>query len=154
MAAFQNIPAGFNNNIQTPGKFNPTILDGAGGSNVFGPQQPQQQFSGGLLPNIDTGTDSPGFFSLSRGGGLVKGLDTFANLADAFLGFEQLGLNKDAFKFNERLTRTNLGNQAKVTNAAIADRARAAGVQRGTEGTALDQLITAQVNNRGVRGTL
>lgn len=114
--------------------------------------------SSNLLPDINVNSQSgpqqrtPGI--LGRGSGLITGLETFGNLATAYTGLKQLDLNKEAFEFNKDLTKTNLANQAQITNAAISDRARAAAVQRGVEGDALDRIIEQQTNERRIRGTL
>jgi hypothetical protein len=114
--------------------------------------------SNNLLPDISINNQSrppqqtPGLFN--RGSNLIPGLQVFSNLANAYTGLKQIDLSKEAFDFNKKLTKTNLANQAKVTNAAIADRARASAVQRGAEGDELDQIINRQLNERRIRGTL
>ena len=45
-------------------------------------------------------------------------------LAQAYLGFEGLGLAKDQFKFNKNLATTNLNNQIATIRYNIADRER------------------------------
>ena len=42
------------------------------------------------------------------------------SLADAWLGFQNLGLARDSFQFNKNLAQTNLANQATLANQSLA----------------------------------
>ena len=117
----------------------------------------------GYQPNFNfnptTGQASPiqqsgGFNWLGKDGVLIPGLNALGNLATAYTGLQQLNLNKDAFNFNKALTRTNLANQAKVTNAAIEDRARSAAIQEGRSSIpGLDRLVASETQDRKIKGS-
>lgn len=57
-----------------------------------------------------------------------SGVSNFANIAqgvgaiaDAWLGFQNLGLARDSFNFNRDLAQTNLANQAATINRQLED---------------------------------
>lgn len=78
---------------------------------------------GGWLDSLLGGND---FSTPAQNGGfmgnLATGLNTFANVANSWLGYQQYQQAKDQFRFNKALTETNLANQAKTVNQRIADR--------------------------------
>ncbi len=102
------------------------------------------------LPPPDTGINW-----LGKDGVLIPGLNAFSNLSNAITGYQQLGLAKEAFDFNKRLTETNLANQARTTNADIIARERSQLRQRGgNQIPNLDQLARIRSQDRLVKGTL
>ena len=92
---------------------------------------------------------------LGKDGVLIPGLNALSNLSKAITGYQQLGLAKEAFDFNKRLTETNLANQARTTNADIIARERSQLRQRGgNQIPNLDQLARIRSQDRLVKGTL
>ena len=107
--------------------------------------------------NSDTSTEKPiskGIKWTGKDGVLIPGLNALSNLASAYTGYKQYGLAKDTFDFNLALTKRNLANQAKVTNAAIEDRARGRLSQEGGNIPNLDRLVANQTADRKIKGTL
>ncbi len=94
------------------------------GSNMPDFSMLQEAFKMGQMENV-TGTGDMGWFG--QGGYLqtgAQGLQALGGLAQAYLGFEGLGLAKDQFKFNKNLATTNLNNQIATIRSNIADRER------------------------------
>lgn len=107
------------------------------------------------LENQASALESDGINWLGKDGVLIPGLNAFSNLSNAILGYQQLGLAKEAFDFNKRLTETNLANQARTTNADIIARERSQLRQRGgNQIPNLDQLARTRSQDRLVKGTL
>jgi hypothetical protein len=118
--------------------YNGTNLDSfANGINFQAPQQemfgPQSQFNplnpdGMAYGQVDPGNGSEGGFwsgmlgDKDGGGWGMPALKTFGGLASIYLGMKQYGLMKDEFKFNKRITKGNLDNQARLTNARLKTR--------------------------------
>lgn len=91
---------------------------------------------------------------LGKDGVLIPGLNSLAGLTEAYTGLEQLKLYKDAFNLTEDLTKTNLYNQAQLTNAQIADRAKAASIASGRDTQPAIQAALNQAESRKIKGTL
>lgn len=105
--------------------------------NLLQPKQPQPtqgmnqpwQMNYGFTPEdasgfqLDGAPDADGFDfklpSLQDTGTALKGT---GNLAQALLGFKQLSEAKKQAQFQRGMATTNLSNQAKLTNADLADR--------------------------------
>ena len=100
--------------------------------------------------------ESSGILSklLGKDGKLIPGLEAFSALGSGILGLKQYGLDKAAFNFSRGLAKTNLSNQANITNAAISDRARARAVQSGASRSDLADIVKNQTADRRVRGTV
>tara|TARA_B110000495_G_C22628388_1_gene373936 strand:+ start:30 stop:608 length:579 start_codon:yes stop_codon:yes gene_type:complete len=93
----------------------------------------QSQFSpfnpdGLAYGQVDPGNGTEGGFwsgmlgDKDGGGWGMPALKTFGGLASIYLGMKQYGLMKDEFKFNKRITKGNLDNQARLTNARLKTR--------------------------------
>jgi len=112
------------------------------------------------IPNLDSLGSAQklpkknGFNWLGKDGVLIPSLETFGAASAAYIGLEQLKLNKETFKFNKDLTKANFGNQAQTTNNAIEDRSRAGAVQSGESGSSLDQVVAHRTANRRVRASI
>jgi len=107
------------------------------------------------VPPINPATNTVDWRWLGKDGVLVPGLNALSNLSNAITGYQQLGLAKEAFDFNKRLTETNLANQARTTNADIIARERSQLRQRGgNQIPNLDQLARTRSQDRLVKGTL
>lgn len=76
--------------------------------------------------NIGQGSDLLGGAGQANGSNLLgnigEGIGAFGNLANIWMGFQQLRQGKKQFAFQKGLAETNLRNQAKLTNGRIADR--------------------------------
>jgi len=105
-------------------------------------------------PNTTNTQQSQGIKWTGKDGVLIPGLNALSNIASAYTGLKQYGLAKDTFNFNKALTQRNLANQAKVTNAAIEDRARGRLSQEGGNIPNLDRLVANQTADRKIKGTL
>jgi hypothetical protein len=72
--------------------------------------------------------------------GALSGLQTLGGLWNAF---QAMKLAKKQFKFTKDITETNLANQMKSYNTALADRARGRGVMEGQTSDQVAQYINA-----------
>lgn len=81
--------------------------------------------------NPRTGPTNPGFQLFGQGGAnLAAGFQGIGSLANAFAAYKQFKLGKDTLAQNKAAFNLNSANQAKVTNAAIEDRALRRAAQR------------------------
>jgi hypothetical protein len=116
--------------------------------------QPQPDFLAGMTPTISQpGVNIPGDPSGGMGGGMFGGMSNWLNdsgilgktlgdgtklqgwggmavgaasgIMNGLLGFQQMGMAKDAAKENRRQFDMNYGAQVKTTNAQLQDRQRA-----------------------------
>ena len=92
----------------------------------------------GLAPTAPAGTGGPGF--LGTAGMVLGGLQTIGNLWGAF---QAAKLAKKQFNFTKDITETNLANQIKSYNTALADRARSRGVMEGQSPDQVSQYVSA-----------
>lgn len=86
---------------------------------------------GGTDPT--TGMQSSGSFLP-----LMQGL---GSLAQGYLGFQQLGLAQDQFDFQKDAYRTNLANQAQLTNNALYDREKSRAAWESREPTSKEEFL-------------
>jgi hypothetical protein len=112
-----------------------------------------------LAPNLgQTGTvaQNMGFFGNGQGIGFnaptasmaLGGLQTLAGL---WGGIQQMKLAKKSFKFTKDMAETNLANQMKTYNTALADRARSRGAMESQSQAQVDQYVAdnSLSRNRG-----
>ena len=105
------------------------------------------------LPGTDPTTGQDGLKLLGPDGVLIPGLNALSGLAGAYTGLQQYGLQKEAFDLTKDLTKTNLFNQAQVTNSQIEDKARAAAIASGRDTPAGLDAARKQADQRKIRGT-
>lgn len=101
--------------ISQPGITAP--MDAGGGSSMFSGVSNWLNDSGVLGKTLGDGTKMQGW------GGMAVG--AASGLMNSFLGFQQLGMAKDAAKENRRQFNMNFDAQSKTTNAQLNDRQRA-----------------------------
>lgn len=102
----------------------------------------------GLAPTAPPGTSGAGGGTGLMGGpvGLaLTGLQTLGNLWGAF---QAQKLAKKQFKLTKDVTETNLANQIKSYNTALADRARSRGVMEGQSPDQVSQYISSNALSR------
>ena len=148
----------------------PQLNSVSGSDQLFnqGPLTPNAPFqNNGYVPNFPNfnANDSSTFGAvglpgavhslklLGPDGVLIPGLNALSGLAGAYTGLQQYGLQKEAFDLTKDLTKTNLFNQAQVTNSQIEDKARAAAIASGRDTPAGLDAARKQADQRKIRGT-
>ena len=142
-----NAPSLSYQSVPTSSQYGMNSYRGAGNGGLNGSRVAANPTSDGIQW---TGKDGV----LGPNGPLIPGLNALAGGLGAYSALQQYRLNKEAFGFNKAFKTTELGNTAKVTNAAIEDRARTAGRSRGLRGEELAQFASNRTNSRSVKGTL
>lgn len=97
-----------------------------------------------VTSKVDDVTDD-GFFSANNIGKSLTGL---AQLLGAFSGMKQMDLAEDQFSFQKDAFRTNLTNQANLTNSQLADRQDMRNRDAAQSGRAGEFETTANYLNR------
>ena len=69
--------------------------------------------------------DIGGFDSLKMFGAGAQGLSALGSLVQAYNGYKQLQLGRDAFDFGKSTYNQDTANQARLTNSELEDRQRA-----------------------------
>jgi hypothetical protein len=69
--------------------------------------------------------DTGGFDSLKMFGAGAQGLSALGSLLQAYNGYKQLQLGRDAFDFGKSTYNQDTANQARLTNSELEDRQRA-----------------------------
>lgn len=118
------------------------------GDNAFADERTRRSIT---ETGADTGTGIDWF---GKDGVVIPGLNALSNLSNAIVGYQHLGLVKEAFDFNKQLSLTNLANQARTTNADILARERSQLRQRGGNIPGLEQLAQQRSKDKLVKGTL
>lgn len=112
------------------------------------PQFDASSMSG--LANTPTigASGSGGIGALGIANGAISGIQTLGNL---WMGFKAMKLAKKQYKFQKKMTETNLANQMKSYNTALADRARSRGVMEGQTADQVAQYINSNSLMKGDR---
>lgn len=144
VGGFRNIPNIGSSNLGAP-------VD-----NLFGPSfdfETDMNFGTGdlTLGEVDIGGDFKWF---GEGGALIPGLKTLGALFDTKYAGKTVRAQERADKFNMAMGRTNLANQAQITNAQIEGNARSVGQAMGLQGQQLDNYISTRMSERRVAGTI
>lgn len=106
-------------------------------------------FGGPPTPN--TGFDLTG----QGGANLAAGIQGVGSLANAFAAYQQYRLGKDTLAQNRAAFNLNSANQARITNAAIEDRALRRAAQRsdlGSDFARIQEAADQVVADRRVSG--
>ena len=77
-------------------------------------------------------------------------LNTISGLGNLYMGLRNFGMQKDQFRQNSQLMRTNLANQAKLTNAALNDRQ----IARNAINPGIHEDAASYMSKWGVSGKL
>jgi hypothetical protein len=85
---------------------------------------------------------------MGAAGAVISGIQTLGNL---WMGFKAMKLAKKQYKFQKKMTETNLANQMKSYNTALADRARSRGVMEGQSADQVAQYINSNSLMKGDR---
>lgn len=81
--------------------------------------------------------------------GLGSAAQSLAGLASAWAGLQGIDLGRDQLRFQRNLTNRNLANQARTTNAALADRQQR---RLSASGGGQYQSVADYMRDHGVSG--
>ena len=113
------------------------------------------------LPSVDNST-SPfwGNGTPQNPGMVIPGLQAFSGLANAYLGYKNLGLSEDQFALGKDQYNRDLANQAQVYNTQLSNGYSQGLRQSGQYDTstpegakAFEEALAAYVNNNRVDGS-
>lgn len=123
---------------------------------------PQDALTKVSFPNYNTNTvdtpvlpqNNPSWFSglaSPTWQGIGSTLQGIGGLANAYMGYKQYGLAKDAFGFQKKAFNRNIENQGKTLNNEIASRARVGlamtAMSPGEKAAKLDSIIEKRLVN-------
>jgi len=132
----------------------PALSQGTAGYGLEGisPYQAGRDFDSlgkfGVAPGADSGAGMFDNFNLKDTGTALQGV---SSLGQTILGFKQYGQAKKQAAFQKAMAQTNLANQARLTNAELADRQR-----MRTSGSSGDQYqsVADYMSQYGVSGSV
>jgi hypothetical protein len=96
---------------------------GSGYLNSPGPKTPWEPSSFGS--SMDTGGGAEKFNSLGMFGAASQGLSALGSLVQAYNGYKQIQLGRDAFNFSKATYNQDTANQARLVNSELEDRQKA-----------------------------
>lgn len=108
--------------------------------------------------NLDVGgMDSGGFeFGLNEDtfGALSSGANALGNLFNIYAGIKGLNQARDSFNFNRDLARTNLANQANLTNEQLSTRQGSRLRSQGLSPEEVQAGVAEFMQKYGVKGSI
>lgn len=100
---------------------------GIGGTNTFGSGSlnstvPNTYQPGGSSPFGSLDMEDKGFDSLKMFGAGAQGLSALGSLVQAYNGYKQIQLGRDAFNFSKSAYNQDTANQSRLVNSELEDR--------------------------------
>ena len=127
---------------------------GIGGTNTFGSGSLNSivpnTYQPGDSSSFGGGMEDKGFDSLKMFGAGAQGLSALGSLVQAYNGYKQLQLGRDAFNFGKSVYNQDTANQARLVNSELEDRqkARISSTGNNNAGGAYESLGSYMNKNR------
>jgi hypothetical protein len=127
---------------------------GIGGTNTFGSgslnSTVQNTYQPGSSPFGSLSMEDKGFDSLKMFGAGAQGLSALGSLVQAYNGYKQIQLGRDAFNFSKATYNQDTANQSRLVNSELEDRqkSRISSTGNNNAGGAYESLGSYMNKNR------